>query len=105
MSFLVRNARFATRPVIARQVVPSRAFTVSSVRALKEDDRHNEDQAEHNERHKQDQLQKQKEGKGHWKPELASNSEEAVAADRQAGDHSVEELQKKTAKHAEEKHK
>jgi hypothetical protein len=39
----------------------------------------NEDQAEHNERHKQDQLQKQKDGKGHWKPELASNSEEAVS--------------------------
>jgi hypothetical protein len=39
MSFLARNARFATRPVIARQVVPSRAFTISSVRALKEDDR------------------------------------------------------------------
>ena len=30
------------------------------------------------EEHKQDQLKKQKEGKGHWKPELASNSEEAV---------------------------
>lgn len=39
----------------------------------------NDDQGEHNERHKQDQLQKQKEGKGHWKPELASNSEEAVS--------------------------
>ncbi len=34
---------------------------------------------EHNERHKQDLLQKQKDGKGHWKPELASNSEEAVS--------------------------
>lgn len=31
-----------------------------------------------NEKHKQDQLAKQKEGKGHWKPELASDSEEAV---------------------------
>ncbi|TGO65205.1 hypothetical protein BELL_1016g00030 [Botrytis elliptica] len=30
------------------------------------------------ERHKQDQLAKQKEGKNHWKPELASDSEEAV---------------------------
>jgi len=72
---------------------------------LKEDDRHTENQAENNERHKQDQFQKQKEGKGHWKPELASNSEEAVAADRQAGDHSIDELQKKTADHAEKKHK
>jgi hypothetical protein len=34
--------------------------------------------AEQSERHKQDLLKKQKEGKGHWKPELASDSEEAV---------------------------
>jgi hypothetical protein len=38
----------------------------------------NPDLAEQNEKHKQDLLNKQKEGKGHWKPELASNSEEAV---------------------------
>ncbi|KAE9380461.1 hypothetical protein N431DRAFT_498305 [Stipitochalara longipes BDJ] len=105
MSFFVRNARFAARPGITSRIMPFRAFTGSSVRSLKEDDRHSPDLAEQNERHKQDQLQKQKEGKGHWKPELASNSEEAVAADRQAGDHSIEELQKKTANHAEEKNK
>ncbi len=34
------------------------------------------------ERHKQDSLAKQKAGKGHWKPELASDSEESVKADR-----------------------
>lgn len=34
------------------------------------------------EKHKQDLLTKQKAGKGHWKPELASDSEEAVKADR-----------------------
>lgn len=28
--------------------------------------------------HKEDQLNKQKEGKGHWKQELSSNSEAAV---------------------------
>lgn len=28
--------------------------------------------------HKDDQLNKQKEGKGHWKKELSSNSEAAV---------------------------
>ncbi|KAL8699781.1 MAG: hypothetical protein Q9201_005801 [Fulgogasparrea decipioides] len=32
--------------------------------------------------HKDDQLNKQKEGKGHWKPELSSNSEAAIKADR-----------------------
>lgn len=30
------------------------------------------------EHHKTDQLDKQKDGKGHWKGELASNSESAV---------------------------
>lgn len=81
----------------------------TSLRALKESDRHTEDQGEQNEKHKQDQLQKQKDGKGHWKPELASDSEEAVAADRhEHADHSedgLKDLQKKTEKHADEKHK
>jgi len=72
---------------------------------LKESDRHNPDQASDNERHKQDQLQKQKDGKGHWKPELASDSEEAVNADRHHKGESLDELQKKTADHAEKKHK
>jgi hypothetical protein len=61
------------------------------------------------EKHKEDLLKKQKEGKGHWKSELASNSEEAVAADRHVhNDHSekgMKELQEKTVKHVEEKHK
>lgn len=38
----------------------------------------NEGRAEEAEHHKQDQLQKQKEGKGHWKDELASDSESIV---------------------------
>lgn len=106
MSFLLRAARFAAaRPAIARSAVSSRTFANSSVKALKEGDRNNPDLAEHNEKHKQDQLQKQKVGKNHWKPELASNSEEAVVADRQGGNESIEEMQKKTTKHAEEKHK
>jgi len=76
------------------------------VRALKEGDRDSPDLAEQNEKHKQDQLKKQKEGKGHWKPELASNSEESVAADRSHKDgESIDDLQKKTADHAEKKHK
>ncbi|KAI4272355.1 MAG: hypothetical protein LQ337_005355 [Flavoplaca oasis] len=32
--------------------------------------------------HKDDQLNKQKEGKGQWKKELSSNSEAAIKADR-----------------------
>lgn len=66
-------------------------------------------QADNNEKHKQDSISKSKEGKGHWKPELASDSEEAVAADRhEHADHSdagLKGLQEKTKKHAEEKHK
>jgi hypothetical protein len=38
----------------------------------------NENRRQEVEHHKQDQLQKQKEGKGHWKDELASNSESIV---------------------------
>ncbi|TVY59070.1 hypothetical protein LCER1_G000366 [Lachnellula cervina] len=115
MSFIYRTSRFAVaRPVFGS---PSRAFTSSSMRALKESDRRriradyvrgeidNPDAAEHNEKHKQDTLQKQKDGKGHWKPELASDSEEAVTADRHEGHGSIEELQKKTVDHAEKKHK
>lgn len=37
-----------------------------------------DDQHVKNEQHKEDSLKKQKDGKGHWKPELASDSEEAA---------------------------
>ena len=35
-------------------------------------------------KHKRDSLEKQRQGHGHWKPELASDSEEALHADRDA---------------------
>ncbi|PSS22153.1 hypothetical protein M430DRAFT_34132 [Amorphotheca resinae ATCC 22711] len=79
-------------------------FSTSTLRPLKESDHDTPDLAEKNEIHKQDLLRKQKEGKGHWKPELASNSEEAVKADRST-DQNLDELQRKTAEHAEKKHK
>jgi len=50
-------------------------------------------------KHKEDSLSKQKQGKGHWKPELASNSEEAVKADRSHTSESMDALQERT-KHA-----
>ncbi|KAL8865460.1 MAG: hypothetical protein Q9174_006872, partial [Haloplaca sp. 1 TL-2023] len=49
--------------------------------------------------HKHDQLDKQKEGKGHWKKELSSNSEAAVKADREEiknADKDISNLQKET---------
>nr|POE51914.1 hypothetical protein CFP56_26121 [Quercus suber] len=42
----------------------------------------NEGRAEEAEAHKQDQLAKQKQGKGEWKDALASDSESIVKADR-----------------------
>ncbi|KAK5658611.1 hypothetical protein OQA88_2004 [Cercophora sp. LCS_1] len=60
-------------------------------------------------RHKQDSLAKQKQGKGHWKPELASVSEESVKADRmsprEAGKEAVKRLQEQTKGAAEERAK
>ncbi|KAI0424635.1 hypothetical protein F5Y09DRAFT_133744 [Xylaria sp. FL1042] len=53
------------------------------------------------EKHKQDLLSKQKSGKGHWKPELASDSEAAVKADR-TNHEDVATLQNRTKATAEE---
>ncbi|KAK0704924.1 hypothetical protein B0H67DRAFT_613449 [Lasiosphaeris hirsuta] len=56
-------------------------------------------------RHKQDSLVKQKKGQGHWKPELASDSEESVKADRaphEPGEAGVRKLQERTKMAAEE---
>lgn len=52
-------------------------------------------------KHKQDSLAKQKKGTGHWKPELASDSEEAVKADRSANE-PAKDLQERTKRAAEE---
>jgi hypothetical protein len=45
-------------------------------------------------------LSKKKQGSGEWKPELASNSEQAVKHDKH--DMSMEEMQAEGAKKAEE---
>ncbi|KAF4587627.1 Mitochondrial carrier protein PET8 [Ophiocordyceps camponoti-floridani] len=57
--------------------------------------------------HKQDSLSKQRRGAGHWKPELASDSEEAVKADRGAAGEKddLRSLQERTKGVAEEKAK
>ncbi|KAK3623105.1 hypothetical protein LTR56_021775 [Elasticomyces elasticus] len=64
-----------------------------------------EGRSEEVEAHKQDQLQKQKEGKGHWKDELASDSESIVKADRNetgSTKDNIAELQKESTKLANE---
>ena len=52
-------------------------------------------------KHKADSLAKQKRGAGHWKRELSSDSEEAVKADRNSNE-SIEHLQQRTKRAAEE---
>ncbi len=58
-------------------------------------------------KHKLDSLRKHKDGSAHWKRELASDSEEAVKADKGYGaaKESVEQLQERTKKLAEESSK
>ncbi|KAH6883537.1 hypothetical protein B0T10DRAFT_494431 [Thelonectria olida] len=100
------RAIMAARPI---SVAASRGiFTSTPVRlGLKETSTHD---AFASERHKQDSLAKQKCGTGHWKPELASDSEEAVRADRAAAegaagvkvDEAIRILQEKTKSTAEE---
>ncbi|KAL9588053.1 MAG: hypothetical protein Q9203_003130 [Teloschistes exilis] len=81
------------------------SFHISACRAALSESDHSEHDHEDRkakiDHHKEDQLNKQKEGKGHWKAELSSNSESAIKADR--GEiHNAEEdiaaLQKETEK-------
>jgi hypothetical protein len=68
----------------------------------------NEARPEEAEKLKQQQLKEQKEGQGKWHEGLASDSESAVKADRgdQKDAHkSIEELQKETAKAAQQEKK
>ncbi|KAH8769890.1 hypothetical protein F5883DRAFT_416827 [Diaporthe sp. PMI_573] len=97
-SRLLRPA-VALRPTSACTPMLRRSFAVSSVSRIKESSE-NKDY----DKHKQDSLSKQKTGKGHWKPELASDGEEAVKADR-TPDEDISKLQERTKKHAEEKSK
>ncbi|KAI0137160.1 hypothetical protein BJ170DRAFT_590102 [Xylariales sp. AK1849] len=86
----------------SRQIIVQRGIASTSVLRHKESDvHHNQDKDHLTEHHKQDQLKKQKEGKGHWKPELASDSEEAVKADRNEHE-DVKDLQERTKAAAEE---
>ncbi|CAG8973245.1 hypothetical protein HYALB_00000004 [Hymenoscyphus albidus] len=107
MSFILRNVRggAVTRGLGGYGGVggAKRGFAGTASRGLKESDRDNPSRDP--EKHKQDQLAKQKEGKGHWKPELASDSEEAITADRSHQNESIEDLQEKTKEYADKKHK
>lgn len=98
-------ARIA-RPVAFRAVAPAYVRPFSQVQAL----RLKEDAArdpEETDRIKHEQIEKQKQGKGHWHEELASQSESHVAADREnVSDHKehMSELQKQTAQKTQQNH-
>ncbi|KAI4141858.1 MAG: hypothetical protein LQ340_007515 [Diploschistes diacapsis] len=85
------------------RIAPARAFHASVCRpVMSESDHHQhaEKRRAEIEKHKHDSLDKQKDGKGHWKGELASSSEQVVKADRgetNASEDNIKKLQKETA--------
>ncbi|PNS18905.1 hypothetical protein CAC42_5444 [Sphaceloma murrayae] len=87
----------------------TRSFqTFRPMLAGKESALHNENRAEEAEAAKQKQIRKQKEGKGEWHDELASDSESIIKADRgEMGNtaETIEKLQKEGAKLAEKEKK
>ncbi|MCJ1472335.1 hypothetical protein MMC13_000982 [Lambiella insularis] len=113
MSFLTRSA---IRPLSKLRLSPAlaaRSLHATSFRpALSEADRlfgvtDRDGLHEEIDSHKDDSLNKQKDGKGHWKGELASQSEAALKADREeieASDESIDKLQKETEKFAQAQH-
>ncbi|MCJ1236555.1 hypothetical protein MMC14_004536 [Varicellaria rhodocarpa] len=113
MSFLTKTVPRLNATAATRSILPlgPRAFHASAPRpALNETDRHKDLEDLHKEidHHKNDQLNKQKEGKGHWKGELASQSEAALKADKDglsASDEDMGKMQHETKHHAEKQHK
>ncbi|KAI1656513.1 hypothetical protein F4813DRAFT_363489 [Daldinia decipiens] len=95
--------RSAATIATGRQAAAQRTFTTSSANLSYKESNHGSETHDP-EKHKQDLLAKHKEGKGHWKPELASDSEEAIKADRHGGDgkEDIAALQERTKRAAEE---
>jgi len=94
----------AIRPIARQAAIVPRTFTTSSA-ALKHKESADPESPEYDpEKHKQDSLAKQKSGNGHWKPELASESEEALKADNKPHE-DISKLQERTKGDAESKKK
>ncbi|GAB7338731.1 hypothetical protein MBLNU457_5445t1 [Dothideomycetes sp. NU457] len=101
---------FALRTMMARRAftaAPVRGFRTASVlNAGKESTLGQDGRAEEADRIKNEQVQKQREGKGHWHEEIASDSESIVKADRgeiSADADTIKKLQDETAKLASQK--
>ncbi|KFA61624.1 hypothetical protein S40285_06214 [Stachybotrys chlorohalonatus IBT 40285] len=87
-------------PVVSRAIANRNfAFSTTARLGLKESSTNTDVDYD---KHKQDSLSKQKQGSGHWKPELASDSEEAVKADRSEAGTDPKTLQERTKRAAEE---
>ncbi|KIV86825.1 hypothetical protein PV11_02410 [Exophiala sideris] len=101
MSYLARTLtplRATSRLIPSRSVA---AFHTSFARrGLNEDNIHREDRDKHIDHHQKDSLDKAKTGQGEWKPELGSNSENAIAGDKH--NMTMEEMQKLGEKRSEE---
>jgi len=108
---------------LAQTAMPARSFTQTRGLGLKESSS-KDPNPEETHKHVLDSLSKQKRGEGHWKQELASDSEEHLRADREArleqqttsttsrttgsgaaSEVHIKELQERTKLHAEEKSK
>jgi len=92
------TARPLSRPTTLRP------FTTTLRLALKEDSHRSPEEVE---QLKQDQLRKQREGKGHWHEGLASQAESHLAADKEEvhdHDEHMKDLQRETAKQHEKDH-
>ncbi|KAF6229171.1 hypothetical protein HO133_007287 [Letharia lupina] len=112
MSFITRIALRSRASPLRLAPISTRPLHVTSARAVLSESDHGghhdaEDRKAKIDHHKDDQLNKQKDGKGHWKRELGSNSESAVKADREEitdAEHDVESLQKETSEAMEDDH-
>ncbi|KIW33637.1 hypothetical protein, variant [Cladophialophora immunda] len=83
MSYLTRTSAPLRTAGTAFSFRSIAAIHTSSARlALSEDHAHTEDRAADIERHKSDSVEKAKTGRGEWKPELASQSEQATRGDK-----------------------
>ncbi|TQW00145.1 hypothetical protein IF1G_00076 [Cordyceps javanica] len=87
-----------------RAALPATRVSFSSSRVLSHKESSSNDDVD---KHKLDSLRKHKDGAPRWKRELASDSEEAVKADKGHGAaaESVQQLQERTKKMAEEQKK
>ncbi|KAG7285337.1 hypothetical protein NEMBOFW57_009959 [Staphylotrichum longicolle] len=104
---LLSTATRALRPSVIP--VTARRSITQTPRTLLKESASTDPSAADFEHHKQDSLAKQKAGQAHWKPELASVSEESVKADRmapeEASEAAMKRLQEQTKGRAEETRK